>query len=78
MKTNQAKKYFEMGILTKAIVDGPLHCDPGYRVFFESDRLLSESNYIETARGEIREFKTLDAAMNALAKIGFRRFTVSI
>ena len=77
MDINKAKDYFHLGLLTSASIFSPsvMYSD-GWTVDFKGNTEKT-SGTLKTVRGEVRQFKTLDAAANALHDIGFRRFTVN-
>ena len=74
---NKAKDYFHLGLLTSASIFSPsvMYSD-GWTVDFKGNTEKT-SGTLKTVRGEVRQFKTLDAAANALHDVGFRRFTVN-
>lgn len=69
VKLHQAKEYFRLGVLRsywleRAIVGG------GWLILLRSSE--GSDLYLATARGDIREFKSLDTAVGVLEDIGFK------
>lgn len=67
--TQQAREYLELGVLSYAFVL-PLPMEKGWYVSLEGTK--GSAWHLGTARGELREFATLDAAVNALRAIGWQ------
>lgn len=79
MKFDYARDLLTMGLMDRAEVRGPFMKFDGWTIefFLESGKVPNCSTLLETAKGDVREFKTLDAAANALSQIGFKQFTVA-
>lgn len=66
--TQQAREYLDLGVLAFAFVL-PLPMEAGWYISLEGTK--GSAWNLGTARGELREFATLDAAVNALRAIGW-------
>jgi len=75
MKLEAAELLFSTGTISGAKIYGPMFGT--YEIQFIAPKIPEKDRWLFTARGEVREFTTLDAAANVLRKIGFREFTVS-
>jgi hypothetical protein len=75
MDTAKAKEYFGLDLLTGALVRAPSVLHSGWTIEL-SGNLGNAKPTLETARGQVREFKTLDAAAKAVREIGFTYFSV--
>lgn len=76
MDINKAKDYFHLGLFTGATVFGhSLMYSDGWTIEFKGSTEKS-GGMLKTVRGEVRQFKTLDAAASVLNDIGFKMFTV--
>lgn len=75
MKIERAKEYFDLGILTDALVRAPYVLHKGWTVEV-SGNTGNASPSIETVRGQVREWSSLDSAARAVRAIGFRSFRV--
>lgn len=72
----KAKDYFFLGVLKAATVHAPSVMHPsGWTIHFDG-KLGDASPVFKTMRGEVRQFKTLDAAAKVLAEIGFKKWSV--
>ena len=71
----QVRDYIELGVVVRAYI----MCDlsPGqWMICIEGSR--GESWTLQTARGEVRSFSSMDAAVNALVECGVRVTSLSV
>ncbi len=74
----KAKDYFNLGVIKAATVHAPCVMHPkGWAIYFDA-KLVDSTLVFKTMRGEVRQFKTLDAAAKVLAEIGFKRWSVEL
>lgn len=66
--TQQARDYFELGVLAHAFIL-PVPMGSGWFITLEGTK--GAAWHLGTARGDLREFSTLDAAVNALRAVGW-------
>lgn len=71
----KAKDYFQLGVLTGATVHAANLMHPGGWTIEFSGKLGDASALFETMRGDVRQFKTLDAAAKVLLQIGFKQWS---
>lgn len=65
----QARQYFDLGVLAFAFIV-PVPMSTGWQITIEGTS--GTVWHLVTARGEVREFASLDAAVNALRSIGWK------
>lgn len=70
MRTALAKTLFREGVLRMIVVTEAI--EGGFNMAVKRGDLDLTPEYIETARGEVRRFKTADAALKAAKEIGFK------
>lgn len=75
MDTKIAKLMVEWGRITGAQVVSYQEFGQGWRIEFLGE-MGNETAALETARGGVREFRTLDAAAGLLAGLGIKAFGV--
>lgn len=75
MDISKAREYFQLDLIRDALVRAPSVLHNGWTIEL-SGNLGNASPIIHTARGEVREFKTLDAAAKAVRDIGLKQFNV--
>jgi hypothetical protein len=75
MKIALAKEYFDLGLVTGVIVRAPTLMHDGWTIELEG-RVGNALPVIETDRGEVRTWRTLDAAAKAVRQIGPRQWSV--
>ena len=76
MKIETAREYFALGLVTGATVRPPSIMHPDGWTVELIGRTGSVSPMIETARGDVRQWKTLDAVGRTIAEIGLKRWEV--
>ena len=77
MEIAKAKEYFRLGLLAGAEIRGPDLLNSGFTAHF-AGKNGAENAVMHTARGQVRQFKTLDAAAAAVADVGFKKFGVTL
>lgn len=77
MNIATGKEYFDLGLLTSATIRAPFLDHDGWTVEV-TGQIGNASPVLHTARGQVRKFKTLDAAAVACREIGFRQFSVIV
>lgn len=75
MNLSTARDYFALGVLESCEIRQTFGPFDGWTVEFFG-KLGNARPLLETARGDIRQFKTLDAAAAAAREVGFVRFAV--
>lgn len=75
MEVSRAKEYFSLGLITGILVRAPSVLHAGWTIEL-SGNLGNAVPVIRTARKEVREFKTLDAAAKVVREIGAQQFSV--
>lgn len=75
MNIARAKEWFQLGVIKMAHVRAPFGRFEGWTIELAPNVPNAEMQ-LETARGEIREFVTLDAAAKAVREIGIKTFDV--
>lgn len=77
MTQDKAKEFMALGLLKQASILSPMPLLglAGWYIAF-SPAVGDYDEHLETARGGIRQFKTLDAANAVLEQLGFARYDV--
>lgn len=75
MNIATASDYFALGLLDRATVRAPFMSHDGWTVEIGGN-IGNADPLLRTSRGQVRLFRTLDAAANAVRSIGFRQFDV--
>jgi hypothetical protein len=75
MEIGTAREYFHLGLLTAALVRAPSVLHEGWTIEMEGNTGNADP-ILRAARGQVREFKTLDAAGRAVREIGFKELRV--
>lgn len=75
MDIARAKEYFELGLVTGAWVRAPYMSFDGWTIELEGT-FGNASPTIQTSRGKIRDFKTLETAAKVVREIGLKQFKV--
>lgn len=76
LEQKELAKMFAGGLLTKAfVVPAPL-AEKGYNVLIENAK--KSKIMLVTARGEPRNFKTIQVAINVIQIIGFKKLEVNL
>lgn len=75
MDIGKAREYFELGLIQGAVVRSPNVLHNGWTVEL-SGSIGSAQPTLHTARGDVRQFKTLDAVAKAVREIGLREWRV--
>lgn len=73
MKIGKAKEYFQLNIVNGAVVK---KVQNEWEIELGIGKILDIERRIETARNEIKRYKSLDSALNDLALIGIKEFMV--
>ncbi|OJK60167.1 hypothetical protein BK247_26585 [Escherichia coli] len=75
MDIGKAKEYFGLGLIQAAVVRSSSILHNGWTIEL-SGNIGSAQPTLHTARGEVRQFKTLDAAAKVVREIGLREWRV--
>lgn len=75
MEIARAKEYFDLGLLTGALVRAPSVLHDGWTIEL-SGNLGNADPVVRTARRQVRQFSTIDAAAKSVRSIGFSEFRV--
>lgn len=75
MDIGTAREYFHLGLLTGALVRAPTVLHQGWTIEIQGTTGNADP-VLRAARGQVRQFRTLDAAWRVVREIGFRYFTV--
>lgn len=65
----QAREYFELGILAHAFI---LPVPMSGKWYISIEGVKGSAWHLATSRGEVREFANVDTALNALREIGWK------
>ncbi|MGY6217381.1 hypothetical protein ACW73L_19680 [Methylolobus aquaticus] len=71
MNLKEARLLFQAGALSEPVIR---KAEGGWSVLLEGKHPLNPA--LETARGQVRVFKTLDAAAETVFEIGFAKATI--
>lgn len=74
MNIAKAKEYFKLDIVNGAVVRKVEENE--WEVDLGAGKILDIERRIETARGEVKRYKSLDSALNDLTTIGIKEFAV--
>jgi hypothetical protein len=75
MDIGKAKEYFELGLIQSAVVRSPSVLHDGWTIELNGN-IHGAQSILHTARGDVRKFKTLDAAAKTVRQIGLREWRV--
>lgn len=76
MTIAKAKEYYSLGLVHSVVVHAPDLLNSGWTVEL-CGNIGSAGPLLKTSRGDVRAFKTLDAAAKVVREIGLRTWSVT-